>query len=84
MASVEEIGKAIESNLAHMGSYSLWTIGIADYPEDRHAKLEYPAFWRIWQAENEEDARKIQQSFVDKGMKHDGEWGRHPVSIYVF
>ena len=70
------------------GQYEGWTIGVTDNPDRRRAEHEAEdertSRWRDWDAETEDDARDIEQYFIDKGMQG-GTGGRGRADIvYVF
>lgn len=69
-------------------SYSIWTIGITNDPERRKNEHENEGknvkYWSHWTADSESIARKVEQHFLDKGMKGGGGGGENPRYVYVF
>ena len=84
MASEQGIVRAIERNMAHMGSFSMWTIGITRDPNRRQEELDFPAFWRRWDAGTEDAARRIEDYLLEKGMKRDTGNERRGRQVYMF
>ena len=64
--------------------YLLWTIGITDNPgrcKDEHGN---PNTWHDWVADSEEQARRVEKRFLDKGMHGDIGGGINPKWVYIF
>lgn len=85
-----EIINAIEKRVqsAKTKKYSIWTIGITNDPKRRRDEHENDGknvkYWSHWTADSESIARKVEQHFLDKGMKGGGGGGENPRYVYVF
>jgi hypothetical protein len=84
MSSEIEVRKAMERNLEGMQAFASWTIGLAQEPDARERDLDYPAFWRFWNTDTHDQAVSVKSYFLEKGMRDDGEHGRHPTHVYLF
>lgn len=67
-----------------MTHYSVWTIGITDWPDRRKGEHGNPAAWYQWDAVTETSARKIEKYFIEKGMGGATGGGISPNYIYIF
>jgi len=65
-------------------SYSSWTIGITDNPEQRKRQHGNPVAWHQWRADTEGIARRVEKYFLDKGMKGGPSGGESPNYVYIF
>lgn len=79
-----EIIESIVRNLEGMMSYSHWTVGIASKADRTEAALDYPPFWRYWEANTAADARAIKDRLVEQGMSDGGEVGTNPKYIFLY
>lgn len=70
MVSASTIIQQIESAVG--GRYSDWQIGVTDDTVARRAKLGNPLTWLQWQVKSDQDAQKILNDFLQKGMKKFG------------
>ncbi len=86
MPNAGQVIHLIERNLRAMRSddASKWNIGLTSDPDGTEAQMEYPAFWRVWTAESLAEAREAKAFYVAKGMKDNGERGRHPIHVYLY
>lgn len=84
MASDIETIKGIERNLESMQPYDAWHIGLSRDPDQREIELGYPAFWRYWELDTPDQARRVKDFFLHKGMREDGEYGRKPVCVHLY
>ena len=82
--SEEELVRAVERHLAHMGAYASWTVGVAADPDARYAGLGQPASWAHWRAASEAIARGAAQRLVAKGMHQDHSEQPKPLYVYIF
>jgi hypothetical protein len=64
--------------------YLLWTIGITDDPARRKVEHGNPNTWHDWEADSEEEAKRVEKHFLDKGMKGDVGGGINPKWVYIF
>lgn len=74
------------------GQYEEWTIGVTDNPDRRRAEHEEEddddgkrtSRWRDWYADTEDDARDVEEYFIDKGMQG-GTGGQGQADfVYIF
>ena len=65
-------------------SYEAWTIGITDDPSRHRAEHGNPASWRLWQADSELKARRVERGCRDKGMKGSPGGGSASTYVYIF
>ncbi len=71
--------------------YQYWTIGVTNDPERRKEEHRNAGkriyWWTHWRANSEAEARKLEQYFLDKGMKGDTGGGNprdKPDNVYIF
>ena len=74
----------IEGIKNQVKTYSSWTIGITADPNDRRAEHGNPEHWKQWKADSETIARKVEEYFLDKGMKGGAGGGENPTYVYIF
>jgi hypothetical protein len=84
MVSADQLIQTIERNLDRLGPYSRWTVGVTSDPEKRQRDLEFPAFWRYWEAASPEDARKIETCWLERGMQGDPNDDPKATCVYVY
>jgi hypothetical protein len=84
MPMADELIRAVEHNLSHMHGYAQWRIGTTAHPEHLRAKRGYPAFWRSWYAETENEAASVLEHFAQKGMQLDPDQGKAGAWVYLF
>jgi hypothetical protein len=77
----DELRAAVERKRSAT-SYGIWTIGVTDDPDRRKGEHGNPAHWSHWSADSESMARKVEQYFIDKGMK--GGTGGAGTARYVY
>lgn len=65
-------------------TYSAWTVGITENPEQRKIEHGNPTNWNVWHADSEQIARNVERYFLDKGCKGGTGGGDHPTYVYVF
>jgi len=82
--NTQETIAAIEVNLARMHRYPDWTIGVTSDPHHLETDLEYPAFFRYWEVYTAEQARKVRDHFVERGMQCGNDSGRGPANVYIY
>ena len=63
--------------------YSEWSIGVTDDPGKSRAEHLNPDSWYYWGTETEQQARKMEKYFLDKGMRSEGLSGK-AFYIYIF
>jgi hypothetical protein len=87
MMDETQIKSAIEKKRGST-PYAIWTIGITNDPERR--KNEHKSegknvtHWSHWYADSESIARRVEDHFLNKGMKGGGGGGENPRYVYVF
>ena len=64
------------------GKYTKWQIGLTGEPLNRKAQLGNPLTWLHWKADSEQEARNVEQFFLDKGLQGTG--ATHWPGLYVF
>ena len=70
MVSASTIVQQIESAVG--GRYSDWQIGVTDDAVAGKAKMGNPITWLQWQVKSDQDAQKVFNEFLQKGMKKAG------------
>ena len=70
MASATVIKECIKMIVTE---YSLWEIGITDEPEQSEAEFGNQMGWRLFEADTEEAAKRVEVYFVGKGMQGDSD-----------
>lgn len=78
----QEIKAKIEGHIN--GNYPSWTIGVTDNPDRRKQQHNNPPDWHYWNASTEDEARRIEKYFVDKGCKGSGGGGGTADYVYIF
>ncbi len=83
-----QIISEIEKRVLRMkNDYTLWTIGITDTPKSRkdqhYDNGKDVSDWADWSIHSENDARAIEEHFLDKGMRGDAE-GSSVKYVYIF
>jgi len=65
-------------------AYSDWKIGRKPGPWKHKYQEGHPLTWLQWQADSSASARRIEQFFVEKGMKSTGEnpWASRYILIF--
>jgi len=82
----KDIISAIENHIR--GSYSSWTIGVTDRPNERKKEHEQggkdTSCWHEWDASTESVARRIESYFIDKDCKGGGGGRGDANYVYIF
>ncbi len=76
-----EIINAIMSMVSY---HHAWTIGITDDPECRKKEHGNPKVWHHWRADTKTIAKRVENYFLDKGMKDADGGGESPNYVYIF
>ena len=84
MADKQEIIAAVDTNLAHMRTYSDWTIGICGDPRRAESRLDYPPFFRTWEVDSYADAVEVRSHFVDLGMQEGDKGSSSDSFVYLY
>lgn len=79
-----EIIRSIENLLSCAGPYGAWTIGLAADIEQARTERDEPGLWTEWQAGTAQDARRILDHFVQRGMMIDPATDPAGAFIYIF
>ena len=83
MAS-DDVVKIIEHNLLHLHPYGSWTIGRTTDPVRRERELDFPGFWRFWDAEDPNAAKQVEEHFLGRGMRKDDQEEDRATVVYLF
>jgi len=82
-----EIVKAINDKVGS-SSYSIWTIGVTDYPNTRKTQHESDSEnvkqWSQWKTDSEKVGRDVEKHFLDLGMEGGSGGGGEAGYVYVF
>jgi hypothetical protein len=49
--------------------YPAWSIGITNRPMEKEVELKHPKNWQAWETDSEDNAKEIEELFIQKGCK---------------
>ena len=65
-------------------SYSAWTIGVTDRPEERRSEQGNPSTWENWRTDSEQTGRNVERYFKSQGMNGDLGGPGDAKYVYIF
>ena len=74
---IDQIEKTVD------GEYEEWQIGLTDDSPSRKAELGNPLSWLQWQAESFQEAQKVLNHFLEKGMGNAGSIKKIGDVVYI-
>ena len=86
MPGSQELIQRIGQNLvvSRMEDYGRWRLGLTSNPDRRQSELDFPGFFRFWEADTAGDARRVKEHFVAAGMQADTDSGSDPLFVYIY
>lgn len=80
-----ELVTAIDSVVKNANStYTSWTVGVTDRPDERKTEHGNPGTWEIWDADTEKIGRDVEEYFKSLGMNGDIGGPGNANHVYIF